>query len=378
MQPDVVIVGGGVIGWSAAYHLSRRDPAMRIVVVDKYAGGGMGSTGLAAGGVRAQFSTAVNIALSKRSIEFFERFEELTGEDPSFRQNGYLFVTATEQGATHLRRCSDLQAQHGVFVEAWSDLALAERAPYLHSKDILAARYGPRDGYLDPFSICRGFEKAARRNGVANHYGTLAISGSSNYVQTEHGQIECGAVLLASGHWSRSLGESFGVDLPVVHQRHMLALTGPIEVLPDDLPMVVDLDTSFHFRREGNGLLIGCNWDCPTPRDPDAPAVFEFGFLQAIAERGLHRLPLLAEAGFDTKRCWAGYYAETPDHHAIIGEADGIHIATGFGGHGIMHSPAAGEAIAQIMTEGRSDLDISALRPSRFAEGDLVIEEMVI
>jgi len=378
MQPDVVIVGGGVIGWSAAYHLSRRDPGLRVVVVDKNSAGGMGSTGLAAGGVRAQFSTSVNIALSKRSIEFFERFADMTGEDPSFRQHGYLFVTATEHGAAHLRRCSDLQARHGVFVEEWSDLALSERAPYLHSQDLKAARFGPRDGYLDPFSVCTGFEKAARRNGVASHYNTRVVSGDAKRVQSEHGPIDCGAVLLATGHWSRSLGALFGIDLPVVHQRHMLALTGPVGNVPEALPMVVDLDTSFHFRCEGNALLIGCNWECPTPRDPDAPAVFEFGFLQAIAEYGLHRLPLLADAGFDTKRCWAGYYAETPDHHAIIGEADGIYMATGFGGHGIMHSPAAGEAIAEIIVDGKSDLDVGALRPSRFAEGDLIVEEMVI
>ena len=113
-------------------------------------------------------------------------------------------------------------------------------------------------------------------------------------------------------------------------------------------------------------------------RDPDAPAIFEFGFLQAIAERGMHRLPLLGEVGFDTKRCWAGYYAETPDHHAIIGEANGVFVCTGFGGHGIMHSPAAGEAIAQMIEVGRSDVDVTALRPGRFAEGDLIVEEMVI
>jgi sarcosine oxidase subunit beta len=378
MRPDVAIVGGGVIGWSAAFHLKKLDPKIEVVVIDKNAGGGMGSTGLAAGGVRAQFSTSVNIALSKRSIQFFERFEEETGEDPSFRQHGYLFVTATDHGAANLARSRDLQRSCGVAVEEWGGLALSERTPYLESVDILSACFGPKDGYLDPYAVCRGFEKAAKKAGAASIYNTKVVSGDNEGVRTEHGPVECGAVLLCPGHWSAGLGSLFGLDLPVRHERHMLALTGPVDGLPDEVPMVVDLDTSFHFRREGEGLLIGCNWECPTPKSPDAPAVFDFGFLQAIAEGAMHRLPLLAEVGFDSKRSWAGFYAETPDHHAIIGETEGIYVATGFGGHGVMHSPAAGSAIAQLIVDGVSDIDVSTLRPSRFADGDLIVEEMVI
>ena len=367
-----------MIGWSAAYHLKLLDPKLAVVVIDKNARGGMGSTGLAAGGVRAQFSTAVNIALSKKSIKFFERFEEETGEDPSFRQFGYLFVTATERGAAHLAKCRELQRSCGVQVEEWSGLALSERTPYLESVDLTAACFGPKDGYLDPYAVCRGFEAAAKRFGATAIYNAKVAGGDEGTVRTEHGPIDCGAVLLCPGHWTGGLGRAFGIELPIWHERHMLALTGPVRDLPAEVPMVVDLDTSFHFRREGDGLLIGCNWDCLTPKDPDAPAVFDFGFLQTIAENAMHRLPLLAEVGFDSKRSWAGYYAETPDHHAVIGDAAGVYVAAGFGGHGIMHSPAAGQAIAQLIVEGKSDIDVSPLRPSRFAEGDLVIEELVI
>jgi sarcosine oxidase subunit beta len=158
----------------------------------------------------------------------------------------------------------------------------------------------------------------------------------------------------------------------------MLAMTGLVSDLPDALPMVVDLDTSFHFRREGSGLLVGFNWPHPTPGSPDDPPMFDFDFLAAIADPAVHRLPLLELIGFDSKRSWAGYYAETPDKHAIIGEVDGLFIATGFGGHGIMHSPAAGKAIAQLVLAGKSEIDVFSLRPSRFAEGDLIVESMVI
>jgi sarcosine oxidase subunit beta len=142
--------------------------------------------------------------------------------------------------------------------------------------------------------------------------------------------------------------------------------------------MVVDVATSFHFRPEGEGILIGYNWDCETSQNPDAAPVFDFKFLEALAEVGLCRLPLLSKVGFDTKKSWAGYYAETPDHHAIIGEMYGIFIAAGFGGHGIMHSPAAGDAIANIVLGKKPRVDVAPLRPSRFAEGDKVVEDFVI
>jgi sarcosine oxidase subunit beta len=378
MRPDVAIVGGGVLGWSAAYNLARLDPSLRVVVIDRFAGSGMGATGLAAGGVRAQFSTEVNVALSKRSIAIFEGFQEETGEDISFRQYGYLLVTATDTGAAALTSRRELQVGLGVTVEEWGPLALEEKSPYLFRDDILAANFGPKDGYLDPYAVCKGYERAARDNGVGAISNTQVLAGKKGLVVTEHGSIECGTVLLCPGHCSAKTTEAFGASIPIVHKRHMLALTGPAPNLPERLPMGVDVDTSFHFRKEGEGLLIGCNWECATSQDPDAPAVFEFGFLQAIAEHGIKRLPLLGEVGFDTKRSWAGYYAETPDHHAVIGEVDGVFLCTGFGGHGIMHSPAAGEAVAQLISSGKSDIDVRPLRPSRFAEGDLIVEEMVI
>lgn len=375
MRPDVVIVGGGVIGWSAAFHVLRIDPGLSVVVIDKNSRGGMGSTSLAAGGVRAQFSTRVNILLSKESIAFFERFEEETGEDPSFRQHGYLFVSSTKEGAAHLAACVALQRSLGVEVETVSPVLTVG---ILRTNDLLAASFAPKDGYLDPYAVCRGFEAAARRAGATAVYNARVLGGDSTSVLTEHGPIECGAVLLCPGHWSAEVGGGFGIEIPVQHKRHMLTLTGPVFGLLSNLPMVVDLETSFHFRPEGKGLLVGCNWDCPTTPDPNEPALFDFGFLQAIADHGIHRLPMLEKVGFDTKRSWAGYYAETPDRHAIIGKAGGVFLATGFGGHGIMHSPAAGHAIAQLMLTGASDVDVSALRPSRFAEGDLVVENMVI
>lgn len=378
MSPDIIIVGGGVIGWSAAFHLTQLDPTARVLVVDKNARGGLGSTALAAGGVRAQFSTEVNIRLSMESIVQFEQFRELTGEDPSFRQHGYLFVTATEQGKRHLETTGDLQRRLGVDVEPLSPEEVSQRAGCVRTDDLIAGSFAPKDGYLDPYAVCRGFENAARRFGAEALYGVQVIGGTPTSVTTNLESLDCAKVLLCPGHWTAGVSSGFGLSLPVHHEVHMLAMTEPVHEAPEVLPMVVDLDTSFHFRREGRGLLIGCNWQTATSDDPDCRAVFDFGFLTGIAEPAMRRLPLLETTGFDPASSWAGYYAETPDRHAIIGETDGVFVASGFGGHGVMHSPAAGRAIAQLILTGKSDLDVSALRPSRFEEGDLVVESMVI
>lgn len=354
--------------------MRRLDPALTVVLLDQQRKDRPAATGLAAGGVRAQFSTEVNIRLSLRSIEFFEEFEQHTGVDPGFKQNGYLFVTATERGKSYLGACSALQRSCGVEVHEWDYDSLKKQAPYLETDDVLAANFAPRDGFLDPHSVASGFAKACGAKVIR----AQVTGGEKGRVLTEHGPIDCGVVLLCPGHWAGSALPTFGVDLPIRHHRHMLAMTSETPDLPEELPMVVDLDTSFHFRREGRGLLIGCNWPCSTPDDPNDPALFDFGFLQHLADVAVARLPMLETIGFDTKASWAGYYAETPDRHAVIGEVDGVYVATGFGGHGIMHSPAAGEAIAELMLNRTCTVDVGALRPSRFDEDDLIVEEMVI
>ncbi|MCH8274853.1 MAG: FAD-binding oxidoreductase [Armatimonadetes bacterium] len=415
---DVAIIGGGVIGWSCAYHLVKRKPGLRVAVLERCASCGRGSTGRAAGGVRAQFGTAVNVQLSLASIRAFERFQDEVGAEVEFRQAGYLFVTATEKGAEHLRRVVPMQQELGVPVECLDGPGIHDRASYLYADDLLSGAFSPADGYLDPHAVCAGYEGAARRLGVVPLYSTEVASldddGALVVAPAETGNrespspaargsvgegvVRANEIVVASGHWSGDLARRLGLELPIEQEIHYLAVTEPFEGLPDLVPMVVDLDTGFHFRREGAGLLVGCKFRSvggrftggSVPGSPVGAAAssaldlradppFDNAFLERLAEVGPPRLPLLSEARFDTRKGWAGYYAETPDGHAIIGRIGDFIIATGFGGHGVMHSPAAGQAVAEIILDGEcSSFNIRPLRPQRFAEGDLIRETMVL
>jgi sarcosine oxidase subunit beta len=364
MRSDVAIVGAGVIGWSVAVHLLRSQPNLRVEVFDALPAFGMGSTGKAAGGVRAQFGTPINVDLSLFSIKRFEELQSKT--DIGFRQYGYLFIATSDETDSYLDLVTPMQRQRGVPVERLTRQEVAEIAPYLNSRDVVSGAFSLTDGYLDPYAVCQAFEREARSLGAA-----------ARYTKSVDSVPDAATIVIAAGHWSANVGKSLGLDLPVSPKKHQLAMTESAPGLPDRLPMVVDLATSFHFRKEGEGLLIGYNDPLGDPND--TTDTFDFGFLERLAEIGLHRLPLLESVGFDTKKCWAGFYAETPDRHAIIDRVDEIIVCTGFGGHGIMHSPAAGQATAELILSGRcSTFDLSPLRLSRFSEGDLTIEPMVI
>ncbi|MCW5946938.1 MAG: FAD-binding oxidoreductase [Fimbriimonadales bacterium] len=364
MRSDVAIVGAGVIGWSIAAHLLRIKPNLRVEVLDALPSFGMGSTGKAAGGVRAQFGTEINVDLSLYSIMRFEELQEKT--DIGFRQYGYLFVATSDETDSYLDLITPMQRQRGVPVERLTRQQVAELAPYLNTQDVVSGSFSRADGYLDPYAVCQAFEREARALGALARYGKSidALPGATT-------------VVIAAGHWSASVGQFLDLELPVSPEKHQLAMTESAPGLPGRLPMVVDLATSFHFRKEGERLLIGYNDPLGDPNE--STEAFDFGFLERMAEVGLHRLPLLENVGFDTKKCWAGFYAETPDHHAIIDRIGDVVVCTGFGGHGIMHSPAAGQAAAELVLYGHSStFDLSPLRLARFAEEDLTHEPMVI
>lgn len=377
MSFDVAIVGGGVIGWSIARWLKIEKPPLHVCVIEREASFAMGSSGRAAGGVRAQFGTAINIDLSLFSIKAFEQMPKEIG----FRQYGYLFVAPNQRTDNYLDSVTKLQRERGVPVQRLSQREVEALAPYLNADDIISGAFAPTDGYLDPYAVCQYYERSARRDGVVALYSTEVVGRDDGnlVVRNAKGEtrVECKVVVLACGHWSRQVGALFDLDLPVQHEKHQLAMTDSAPGMPEKPPMVVDLATSFHFRREGKGLLIGYNDPGGNPREESD--AFDYGFLERMAEVGLHRLPMLQSVGVDRKQCWGGFYAETPDHHAIIARVEDIVVCTGFGGHGVMHSPAAGKAAAELILDGSSKtFDLRPLRLSRFVEGDLTMEEMVI
>jgi sarcosine oxidase subunit beta len=342
---------------------------------------GSGSTSRNAGGIRLQFSTEINVRLSQRSLPRLERFAEEMGVDPDFHQVGYLFLITTERDAAAFERSLALWSRLGVPARRLDAAGVRDLFPKLRVDDVRFATFCDRDGYLDPTSLLNGYVARARERGVTFREGepVTAIdreSGRVAAIRTPRATISCGTVVNAAGPWAGQVGRLAGVDLPITPLRRQIFVTDPVPGLDRDFPLTVEMATSFYFHRESGGVLMGMADPADKPGFDDS---VNWEFLPTIVERALDRFPPLEKA--NVKTGWAGFYEDTPDKHPIIGRiasVPGLISAAGFSGHGIMHAPAAGEAIAELIVDGRTTLDISALAFERYARGDLIREHNVI
>ena len=377
----MVVVGAGAIGLAVALQL-RRAGVDRVVVIDRNASPGMGSTSRANGGVRAQFTTPVNITFSQFTIEKLRQLDEVEGAQVGFRAVGYLFLTGTDAGEIALRRSWELQRSLGVDVQWLSAAQVLEIAPFVNVDGLSAATFSAGDGTIDPHGVVSALWSACRRLDTSFLLDTevLDVAGSRPArVRTTAGDIETDFVVNAGGPFARDLAAMAGIDLPVVSRRRNLACTEAVAGIPDAIPMCVDNDTGVLIRREGAGFLIGFS----DPADaPSMDTTFDPVFLDAVAARIGNRFHFLEDVQISARKCWAGLYPETPDHHAIIdaaATAPWFIQCVGFGGHGIMHSFAAGQAVTELISEGEcSTFDLHPLRLSRFAETGAVVETAVL
>ena len=385
---EVVIIGSGIVGSSVAYHLAEQG-CTNVLVIEREAHQGKGSTGKSMGGVRAQFSTPVNIQMSRYSIDFFSKFDEVVGHPADYRAHGYLFCATNEKHLEYLKANRARQASLGVTnVDLVSREEISEIVPQLRVDDVLGGTFCPTDGFVDPHSVMMGFMLNAREKGarlwldtlvtgidVAAHGNARRITG----VHTSRGFISTPIVVNAGGPWAAQVAQMAGVDLPVEPLRRQLVPTEPFSQLPQRFPMVIDMSTGFHFRREGKGILLA--WNDPE-ETPGFKTEFEPTFVEKILTRAADRVPCLAEAEVNPRRAWAGLYEMTPDHHSIIGPApnvEGLYFVNGFSGHGVMHSPASGRVTADLILHGSSDLvDAAQLNVSRFAEGRSIEETALL
>jgi sarcosine oxidase subunit beta len=380
---DVAVVGGGVIGLSVAREL-RLAGVDRVVVIEREAAVGQGSSSRANGGVRAQVTTRANIEFSAFSLAELERLDAATGL-LGFHQTGYLLLTGTEAGEQGLRAAFELQRSLGVAVQWLAPSAALERVPFLRPDRLRAATFHGRDGFLDPHGVVAALRAEAERLAARVRTGTEVVAierapGGALDLRTTDGTVRAGFVVNAAGAAAGRVAALLGIELPVAPVRRNLAYVrepgGPGELIP----MCVDLDTGVLVRREASGGFVVA-WS-----DPDDPPSWDTGvdprFLQQLAQRVGNRFPMLEDLPLDPRQCWAGLYPETPDHHAVIGpapELPGFLHCAGFGGHGVMHAPAAGLSVAELVTLGGCrTFDLHPLRPSRFAEGDLVVEKAVL
>ncbi|MEP6569312.1 MAG: FAD-binding oxidoreductase [Acidobacteriota bacterium] len=382
---DVVIIGSGIVGSSVAYHLAEQG-CTNVLVIEREAHQGKGSTGKSMGGVRAQFSTPVNIQMSRYSIDFFSRFDEVVGHPADYRAHGYLFCATSERHLEYLQTNRERQLALGVKnVELVSRADITKFVPQLRVDDILGGTFCQTDGFVDPHSVMMGFMLKARERGVRLWLDTQVTGIDTNAnsritgVTTTRGRVSTSIVVNAAGPWAAEVARLAGADLPVEPLRRQLVPTEPFDGLPQRFPMVIDMSTGFHFRREGKGILLA--WNDPE-ETPGFKTDFDPAFVEKILTRAAGRVPSLAEAEVNPRRAWAGLYEMTPDHHAIIGPAPnvaGLYFVNGFSGHGVMHSPASGRLAADLILRGRSDLiDASELSVDRFAQGRMLEETAVL
>ncbi|MEO8851295.1 MAG: FAD-binding oxidoreductase [Allobranchiibius sp.] len=376
---SVVIIGGGVVGVSAAYELAKAG-VTDVVLLDK-GPLGSGSTCKAAGGVRAQFSDPLNIALGARGLETFEHFEQIFGQDIDLQQVGYLFLLSSDEHVAAFESNVAVQRDLGVNSSMISVAEAAQLSPLIDTDGLLAAAYSPRDGHCTPESVVLGYAMAARRAGATLVPNCAATGvdiqdGRISAVHTAGGSIRADAVICAAGPWSQQIGEWVGVDLPVTPLRRQILITEPMPGLAPNTPFTIDFDTSFYFHGEGPGLLIGMS-------DPDEQPGFKLGrddaWLARLGEVMEHRTPSLAGVGIASG--WAGLYEMTPDHNALIGRSErveGFLYATGFSGHGFLMGPAVGEVLRDLYLDIPPFVDVSSLRAERFESADIRPELNVV
>lgn len=376
-RAGVAIIGGGVVGASIAYHLAAAG-VRDIVVLDRGNAPGSGSTSRATGGFRAQFHTAVNVRLSLLSRAKLLSFKDDTGADPGYDQAGYLWLASSSAELAGLRAGLEQQRAEGLREArelALSDVPAVNAAVSLDG--VVGAVFCPTDGYIRPMEILRGYLAAAERLGVIVEWGVEVTamerdsSGIVRRIRTSRGTMDVERVVNAAGPWSAGIAALAGVDLPVVPLRRQVAVSRDDSSLPARMPMTIYTGDGFHLRsRDGRAVLC---W--PTPGNPADP--FDTGvdrvWLEDVTARARARVPALARAEFPITEAYAGLYEMSPDSHAILGQAQGcenMFLANGSSGHGVMHAPAIGQLLAEIMTDRPTALDVAQLRPSRFSEGE--------
>ena len=383
-RTGAIVVGGGIVGLSTAYHLAAaglRD----VVLLEREAGLGLGSTGKCAGGFRHQFSSEVNVRLSLESVRMIRSFSDVHGLPLDVHADGYLFLCRDEPTWSSYRAAAAMQRALGARVELLDAAACEELIPGLAVEDVVGATFGPDDGIADPSGLVNGYATVARREGATIRTGVTVTAletspdgGRVTGVRTIEGRIDAPLVILTAGVWSPAIAATAGAELMVEPHPRQLVQTTDFPGRPGRRTLVIDAGSMCFFHREGAGVLMGV----PPATDPATFAMTpdDRFVAEELLPAAIRVLPSIEEAGLATT--WVGLYEMTPDHHPLIGPVaglDGLLVATGFSGHGFQHAPITGRLLAEIATTGAArTVDIRALRPERFAAGEPVVEAFVV
>ena len=380
LHADVAIIGGGIIGTSLAWNLAKSG-CRDVVVVEREINPGLGSTAKAAGGIRAQFGSDINVRLSKLSIELFESFHRDVGIKVNFVQAGYLWIASRAADMELFRENVDLQRSRGLDVKLLDREGVKSKAPYVRLDDVAGGTFHQRDGYAPPADYVMGYHKASKDLGVkymleTEVTGVTVSGGAVAGLRTSRGDIRAKQVVCAAGAFSGKVGQMIGIEIPVQPVRRQCFVTEKISDLPHPIPMTIDYTSGVYCHTESGGVLVGM---ADKSEPPGFNETVDYAFIEKMAEQAMHRIPRLETAAIKTQ--WAGLYEVTPDHHPILGELPGLknfYLAAGFSGHGVMHAPATGKLMAELMMSGKTSIDIKPLRYERFKENDLIKESHVI
>jgi sarcosine oxidase subunit beta len=379
---DVVVVGGGVVGASAAYHLAAAGVG-RVLLLEREDALGMGSTGACAGGFRHQFSSEINIRLSLASVPMILSFQETHGIPLDVHQDGYLFLVRSEASWRSFVAAAELQRGLGIDARLLEPEEAGALAPGLSLHGMIGATFCPDDGIADPSGLTAGYGTIARGAGAELRTGVevgaiLTDGGRVTGVETSEGPVETRIVVNAAGPWAGLLAKTCGVVLPLEPVPRTVVVTGPFPGAPDRKTLVVDADTSFYFHREGPGVLMGMG--SPHERASFDTTVDETAVANELIPTAIRVFAPLERAGI--VRTWAGLYEMTPDRHPIIGPvagSTGLYLACGFSGHGFQHAPIVGKLLAEMIVDGKArTVDVSGLSLQRFGRGELVREGHVV
>jgi sarcosine oxidase subunit beta len=361
---EVVIIGGGAMGTSVAYHLAKLGQT-DVVVLERESLGG-GSTSKAAGGIRAQFTDELNVRIAMRSMAEFQALDRVGGI--GFTRNGYLFLLDSEEDAERFQRAQVVQHALQVPSRMLTPADAKELVPALVTEDLVAAAFCPIDGHATPEAVVQAYAGSAGAQGVRILQNLpveriVRFGDRVHSVETSSGRIRTDTIVCTAGVWSRDVGNMAGLDIPVQGEPRWVHYTPADGGLPDPLPLTIDFTTGFYFHREGTGLVFG-------GREPT---------IEGVASKATRRLPVLAELPIQSS--WWGYYEMSPDHNAIVGETSELRrflYATGFSGHGFQQAPAVGEHLAELVVGKEPTLDLAPLSLDRFAGGGERREHLVI
>ncbi len=391
IKAEIIIIGGGVVGASVAYHLTERG-AKSVLILESESEQGNGSTGKATGGIRAQFETEVNIKLSLYSLDFFKNWNFDCGYEP----RGYLFFATDEKQFEYLKRNVEKQKSLGVkAVEIVDAQTIAQIVKGMNCEDITGGSFGANDGFINPLAVMNGFTKKALENGAKIQFETQVLSIEKQNekvtaVETNKGRIECEKLVVCTGARARELAKTAGIELPVEPFKRQIVWAKSANDLQRNMPMVIDLGSGFHFRPARDFRDSNNNFDIPReiffayPDQNEMPSFdtdFDKSFVAKVFEQAKHRAAFLYETTPILEKCRAGLYENTPDYHAILGgcKIENLYFANGFSGHGVMHSPATGRALAEIILDGKASfLDVSCLSLERFTTDELLHETAFI